>query len=280
MSSARRSHRSSQVLRRGRGRSAGSASRSPPARSSACSARTEQARRRRSRSSRATASATRAPSSVLGAGPGPGRQARGGERIGVVLQSSAMYETLSVAESLAPLRRVLRAAARRGRGGRAGRARRRSATPACARSREVSGGGSTSGSRSSATRSSLFLDEPTTGFDPQARRRAWESISSLRTLGKTILLTTHYLDEAEHLCDRVGVLRGGRFAAHRPARRAHRALPPSEVRFRRRRPGGRAPHRGADARAPRADGEGARRGTRARRAPGSARRASRRSISR
>ncbi|MGH3102845.1 MAG: ABC transporter ATP-binding protein [Gaiellaceae bacterium] len=55
----------------------------------------------------------------------------------------------------------------------------------------------------------LFLDEPTTGFDPGARRAAWEMIRSLRTLGKTILLTTHYLDEAQQLADRVAVLREG-----------------------------------------------------------------------
>ncbi|MDX6400555.1 MAG: type transport system ATP-binding protein [Gaiellaceae bacterium] len=56
----------------------------------------------------------------------------------------------------------------------------------------------------------VFLDEPTTGFDPAARRAAWEMIRSLRSLGKTILLTTHYLDEAEQLADRVAVLREGR----------------------------------------------------------------------
>jgi ABC-2 type transport system ATP-binding protein len=56
----------------------------------------------------------------------------------------------------------------------------------------------------------IFLDEPTTGFDPAARRAAWEMIRSLRSLGKTILLTTHYLDEAEQLADRVAVLREGR----------------------------------------------------------------------
>jgi ABC-2 type transport system ATP-binding protein len=55
----------------------------------------------------------------------------------------------------------------------------------------------------------IFLDEPTTGFDPAARRAAWEMIRSLRSLGKTILLTTHYLDEAEQLADRVAVLREG-----------------------------------------------------------------------
>jgi ABC-2 type transport system ATP-binding protein len=55
----------------------------------------------------------------------------------------------------------------------------------------------------------VFLDEPTTGFDPQARRAAWEMIRSLRSLGKTVLLTTHYLDEAEQLADRVAVMREG-----------------------------------------------------------------------
>jgi ABC-2 type transport system ATP-binding protein len=56
----------------------------------------------------------------------------------------------------------------------------------------------------------VFLDEPTTGFDPQARRAAWEMIRALRSLGKTILLTTHYLDEAQNLADRVAVLVGGK----------------------------------------------------------------------
>jgi ABC-2 type transport system ATP-binding protein len=56
----------------------------------------------------------------------------------------------------------------------------------------------------------LFLDEPTTGFDPGARRAAWDTVRALRALGKTILLTTHYLDEAEQLADRVAVLRQGR----------------------------------------------------------------------
>jgi ABC-2 type transport system ATP-binding protein len=55
----------------------------------------------------------------------------------------------------------------------------------------------------------IFLDEPTTGFDPGARRAAWETIRGLRALGKTVLLTTHYLDEAEQLADRVAVLRDG-----------------------------------------------------------------------
>ena len=56
----------------------------------------------------------------------------------------------------------------------------------------------------------IFLDEPTTGFDPESRRRCWAAIENLRTLGKTIVLTTHYLDEAERLADRVAILHDGR----------------------------------------------------------------------
>ena len=59
----------------------------------------------------------------------------------------------------------------------------------------------------------VFLDEPTTGFDPAARRTAWELIRTLRSLGKTILLTTHYLDEAQQLADRVAVIRAGRIVS-------------------------------------------------------------------
>jgi ABC-2 type transport system ATP-binding protein len=62
----------------------------------------------------------------------------------------------------------------------------------------------------------LFLDEPTTGFDPSARRHSWELIESLSSLGKTILLTTHYMDEAQHLADRVAVLARGRIVAEGP----------------------------------------------------------------
>lgn len=59
----------------------------------------------------------------------------------------------------------------------------------------------------------VFLDEPTTGFDPEARQRCWSAIENLRALGKTVLLTTHYLDEAERLSDRVAVLFDGQIAA-------------------------------------------------------------------
>jgi ABC-2 type transport system ATP-binding protein len=59
----------------------------------------------------------------------------------------------------------------------------------------------------------ILLDEPTTGFDPSARRRSWELVQSLRSLGKTILLTTHYMDEAQNLADRVAVIAAGKIVA-------------------------------------------------------------------
>jgi ABC-2 type transport system ATP-binding protein len=59
----------------------------------------------------------------------------------------------------------------------------------------------------------LFLDEPTTGLDPQARRNLWDLISQLRVAGRTIILTTHYMDEAERLCNRVGVMDHGQVIA-------------------------------------------------------------------
>ena len=62
----------------------------------------------------------------------------------------------------------------------------------------------------------IFLDEPTTGFDPAARRQAWETIRSLQVLGKTVLLTTHYLDEAQELADRVAIIKDGTILAEGP----------------------------------------------------------------
>jgi ABC-2 type transport system ATP-binding protein len=59
----------------------------------------------------------------------------------------------------------------------------------------------------------IFLDEPTTGFDPSARRAAWEVVRNMRTLGKTIVLTTHYMDEAQHLADRICVIAAGKVVA-------------------------------------------------------------------
>ena len=62
----------------------------------------------------------------------------------------------------------------------------------------------------------MFLDEPTTGFDPAARRTAWEVVGALRDLGKTVLLTTHYLDEAQALADRVAIIKDGALVAEGP----------------------------------------------------------------
>jgi ABC-2 type transport system ATP-binding protein len=85
----------------------------------------------------------------------------------------------------------------------------------------------------------LFLDEPTTGLDPAARQQAWQLVRDLRSLGKTVLLTTHYMDEADALADRVGVIADGRLLsvsaprelggrAHAAARVSFRCLPPLE----------------------------------------------------
>jgi ABC-2 type transport system ATP-binding protein len=79
----------------------------------------------------------------------------------------------------------------------------------------------------------IFLDEPTTGFDPAARRAAWEMIRSLRSLGKTILLTTHYLDEAEQLADRVAVLREGQIIREGAPAELTGGTQETEVRYRR-----------------------------------------------
>ena len=79
----------------------------------------------------------------------------------------------------------------------------------------------------------IFLDEPTTGFDPAARRQAWETIRDLRSLGKSILLTTHYMEEAQRLADRVAILAGGQIVgtgSPRDLLAAHAAV---EIRFRR-----------------------------------------------
>jgi ABC-2 type transport system ATP-binding protein len=79
----------------------------------------------------------------------------------------------------------------------------------------------------------LFLDEPTTGFDPAARRAAWDTIRSLRELGKTILLTTHYIEEAAQLADRVAVLRGGEIVASGTPAELIASVPGTEIRYRR-----------------------------------------------
>jgi len=130
------------------------------------------------------------------------------ERIGVMLQSSSLYPALTVRESLGVFAgyysaprdpdEVL---------GIVGLDEKRDA-----RVRTLSGGQQRRldlGLALVGDPELIFLDEPTTGFDPGARRAAWDTIRDLRALGKTILLTTHYLDEAAQLADRVAVLRDG-----------------------------------------------------------------------
>jgi ABC-2 type transport system ATP-binding protein len=168
---------------------------------------------------------------VLGADPAKaGLEWR--QRIGVVLQSSAMYENLTVAEQLAqfggyyeqprPVDEVI---------GLIGLEEKRDT-----RARKLSGGQRRRldlGLALIGDPELIFLDEPTTGFDPAARRRAWGTIRSLRALGKTILLTTHYLDEVEQLADRVAVLRDGQIVASGTVHELIGGTPATEIRYRR-----------------------------------------------
>jgi ABC-2 type transport system ATP-binding protein len=78
----------------------------------------------------------------------------------------------------------------------------------------------------------LFLDEPTTGFDPSARRHAWNVVGNLRDLGKTVFLTTHYMEEAQVLADRVAIIVGGEIVAEGPPSRLGAEADVSEIRFR------------------------------------------------
>jgi ABC-2 type transport system ATP-binding protein len=154
------------------------------------------------------------------------------QRIGVVLQSSSFYDSLTVAENLElfagyytrprPVDEVIELV---------GLDEKRET-----RVRSLSGGQRRRldlGLALVGDPELIFLDEPTTGFDPEARRRAWQTIASLRDLGKTILLTTHYLEEAEHLSDRVAVVRDGEIVALGPPSELTSALPATEVRYRR-----------------------------------------------
>ena len=78
----------------------------------------------------------------------------------------------------------------------------------------------------------LFLDEPTTGLDPEARRRTWAGVENLTSTGTTVVLTTHYIDEADHLADRVIVLAGGRIVADTTPGELRRRGGPSTIRYR------------------------------------------------
>jgi ABC-2 type transport system ATP-binding protein len=134
------------------------------------------------------------------------------ERIGIVLQNGRLEPYLTVAESLSlyagyyraprPVEEVIEAI------GLAGKADERAGRLSGGQQRRLDVGMALVGDPDL-----LFLDEPTTGFDPEARRGAWEVIAGLRELGKTVLLTTHYMDEAQRLADRVAIIAGGEIVA-------------------------------------------------------------------
>ena len=149
--------------------------------------------------------------SVLG--HDPGARPRGlRERVGIVLQSSGMYRHLTVREAVVHWaglyprpRDVEETLALTG-----------LAEAADTRTLRLSGGQLRRLDLALALVGDpelVFLDEPTVGFDPRARRAAWDTVRALAGLGKTILLTTHYLDEAQALCDRVAILKAGSILA-------------------------------------------------------------------
>jgi len=154
--------------------------------------------------------------SVLGHDPGE-RPADLRSRVGIVLQSCGTYPHLTVRETLAhwaslypaprgveetiSLAGLEAAADRRARTLSGGQQRRLDFALALVGDPEL-----------------IFLDEPTVGFDPAARRAAWEVVRALRELGKTVLLTTHYLDEAQALADRVAIIKDGLILAQGPPR--------------------------------------------------------------
>jgi ABC-2 type transport system ATP-binding protein len=168
---------------------------------------------------------------VLGQDPqGAGKAWR--QRVGVVLQSSSLYPNLTTRESLALF------------GGYYEKPREVDeiveiiglTEKANARVRTLSGGQKRRldlGLALVGDPELIFLDEPTTGFDPGARRAAWETIRNLRSLGTTILLTTHYLDEAEQLADRVAVLRDGQIIREGSPAELTGGDSETEIRFRR-----------------------------------------------
>jgi ABC-2 type transport system ATP-binding protein len=151
---------------------------------------------------------------VLGHDPGR-RERRLQERVGIVLQSAGLYPRLTVREAVEHF------------AGAYPSPRDPAETIALvgledqsdARSRELSGGQQRRLDLALALVGDpeiVFLDEPTTGFDPAARRTAWNVVRRLRELGKTVLLTTHYLDEAQALADRVAIVKDGRIVAEGP----------------------------------------------------------------
>ena len=223
-------------------RCAGSTSRSSAARSSPSSAPTAPGRRPRSRSSRATASAARVRCRVLGDGPRarPTREWR--ERIGIVLQQCRMQPELTVRETVEqyagyyrsprPVDETIELVGLERQGGRArGQAVGRPAAPPRRRA------GADRRPRAALPRRADDRIRPT------ARRQAWDVISSLRELGKTVFLTTHYMEEAQELADRAAIIvaRAGSSPRARPDELGERAGadtrgPLPAARRRRRRP--------------------------------------------
>ena len=134
------------------------------------------------------------------------------ERIGIVLQEAGVDEDFTVSELLRLYRGMYPRRLDRGPGHRSGGA----VDKRNARVKTLSGGQRRRLDLALGLVGDpdlLFLDEPTTGFDPSARRQAWDLVDGLRDLGKTVLLTTHYMDEAQHLADRVGIVVAGRMSA-------------------------------------------------------------------
>jgi len=155
--------------------------------------------------------ATSGSASVLGVSPADGgREFR--DRIGIVLQSSGIEDTLTVTEAID----LYRSSYRSPRGvdeiidlvGLNEKRHDRVKTLSGGQQRRIDLALGLIGNPEV-----LFLDEPTTGFDPSARRASWDLLSSLRDLGTTIVLTTHYMEEAERLADRVGVIVAGKIVA-------------------------------------------------------------------
>ena len=148
---------------------------------------------------------------VLGEDPGrAGRAWR--ERIGIVLQSGRLDPYLTVRESLdlyaGYFREPLSSAEVIALIGLEGKADERTGRLSGGQQRRLDVGMALVGDPEL-----LFLDEPTTGFDPSARRQAWDVIAGLRDLGKTVFLTTHYMDEAQRLADRVTIIAAGQIVA-------------------------------------------------------------------
>jgi ABC-2 type transport system ATP-binding protein len=169
--------------------------------------------------------------SVLGEDPqSAGRSWR--QRIGIVLQSSRLDPYLTVRESLAlyagyfhaprPIDEVIALVGLE--------------AEADKRARRLSGGQQRRldvGMALVGDPELLFLDEPTTGFDPSARRQAWDVIAGLRDLGKTVFLTTHYMDEAQRLADRVTIIAAGEIVARgTPEDLGDRENQPATIRYR------------------------------------------------